>query len=398
MLWKGPARTAPLASAKALLSAALHASLVSCTTTYAKCNLLRLPHPQALDPAEAEARQLAREAAARAAALAAVETLLWGNRAPYARRARPALGQRWASAAAGALLAGFAVELEDVAVTLAGAAPAEREPGAGQPGQPSVVQITREGHAGDGREGAAGGVALRVRGLTLQGGSQNPYRVSCRGRGAQFAARLSLQGLCLDAAALPCSDTRLGPGRPAHGSTSPSAPACSSRTSIVRQWSLAAELTWSAAGGSAEGLTTAGGRGAPAQLPGPWSGQHPGTACGPSAAGLQLALEVRANALRVGGEAAALAAVAAALASLASFQRFRTCRSTSPQVPTACCLLQNKVYYYVHGHLWAAACLSSLSRGNSSAWQARLLSNLVFRHLLHKSCTSFHHGVAGCAT
>ena len=163
------ARTAALASAKALMSAALHPSLVSCTTLYAILNLLRLPHLQAVDPGEAEFRQLAREAATRAAALAALETLLWGSRAPCGRRARPTLGQRLARAAAGALLAGFAVELEDVVVTLGGAAPADREPGAGQPGQPSGVQII-----GEGWKGAAGGVVLRVPGLTLEGGSRSP--------------------------------------------------------------------------------------------------------------------------------------------------------------------------------------------------------------------------------
>ena len=296
-----------------------------------------LPHPQAMDPGKAEARQLAHEAAARAAALAAVETLLWGSRAPHARRARPTLGQRLARAAAGALLAGFAVELEDVAVTLAGTAPADREPGAGQPGQPSVVKVAGERLAGERWEGAAGGVALRVRGLTLQGGRQEPFRGSYHGRGNQFVARLSLEGLSLDAAALPCCDGRLDPGRPAPGSFSPSAPVCSSRTSVVRQWSLVSELTWSGAGASARSLST-GVRGSDAQSPASWLGHHPVPACGPSMRGPELALEVRANALRVGGEAAALAAVAAALVSLASFRRFRACRSTRPQArqPDVC--------------------------------------------------------------
>ena len=327
---EGAACTAALVSAKALLSAALQATPASLYHTLGQKSL---PHLQAVDPGEAEALQLAREAATRAAALAAVETLLWGSRAPYAKQARPTLGQRLARAVTGALLAGFAVKLEDVAVTLAGANPADRVTGAGQPGQPPVVQIT-----GEGSEGAAGGVALRVRGLTLQGSSQNPIRAFDRGRGAQFIARLSLQGLCLDAAALPCLDGRLDPGRPVHGSSAPPAPSYSGRTSIVRQWSLAAQLTWSGAGGCPKGLST-GIRGAFPRSPAPWQGQHPVPACGPSSVGPELALEVRANALRVGGEAAALAAAAAALASLASFQRFRACRSMRPQVRAACCLL-----------------------------------------------------------
>ena len=326
---------------------AVHPSLILCTNDLCNMNLLRLPHPQAVDPGAAEAGQLAREAAARTAALAAVETLLWGTRAPYAKPARPTLGQRLARAAAGALLAGFDVELEDVAVTLAGANPATRVTGAGQPRLPSMVQIT-----GESREGAAGGVALRVRGLTLEG-SQNPSRGFYRGRSAQFAAWLSLQGLCLDAVALPFCNGRHSPGRPAHGSPSPSAPACSSRTSVMRQWSLAAELTWSDAGGRAGGLA-AGSRSTPAQLPAVWL---------PGAPRPQLALEVRAKALRLGGEAAALAAVAAALASMMSFQRFRACRSMRPQVRIACCLLFKPVPKSVQGHQRAAAYLSSLSGG-----------------------------------
>lgn len=292
---------------------------------------------QAVPLASAKAARLAGEAAVRAARLAAVEDTLWG--APgaaaawrflgRARRAKPypTLAQRLARRAAAALAAKFAVELEDVRVLLLVGQPrdadrmrtggglqslnTEPNPGPGSKGKPG-------GSTASSRSGGAEphpSVALQLRSLTLHGVLGPPALHPSSGRPCAFAASLRLLGMCLDVTA---PGTR-NPG----GSAGVKGPQCM-KTSIVRQWSVAATLRWQAAGVPAgeptERMhTVAAGRGA----------SHPRKTPGPAAG--EAVLEVTANALRVAGDGGAFTAALTALAGLTSFYRFRQYRCTRPQ-------------------------------------------------------------------
>ncbi len=291
---------------------------------------------QAVPLASAKAARLAGDAAVRAAQLAAVEALLWG--APRAaaawqlpgraRRAKsyPTLAQRLARRASPVLAANFTVELEDVRVLLAlgQSRDADRVRTGG-----GVRSLDPECNPGPGSKGKPGGsapssrgggaephpsVALRLRSLTLQGALGPPALHPGSGRPCPFAASLRLLGVCLDVTA---------PGLNPGGSAGVKGP-LRMKTSILRQWNVAATLRWQVAGvpagGPTESLhTMAAGRAA----------SHPRKNPRPAAG--EAVLEVAANALRVAGDGGAFTATLTALAGLACFYRFRQYRCTRPQ-------------------------------------------------------------------
>ena len=159
------------------------------------------------------------------------------------------------------------------------------------------------------------------------------------------------------------------------------------KTSIVRQWSVAATLRWQAAGVPA---------GAPTEsLHNVAAGQaasHPRQIPRPAAA--EAVLDVEANALRVAGDGGAFTAALTALAGLACFYRFRQYRCTRPQACPAMRL------YWLVGVRASTPCMCHLAPMAERLHDRLLFQSIVPPHLSVSHCkqlTMVAHYLAGVA-